>query len=95
MLVRLTDVKSGDVWVNPLYVKAVLKKGKHTEVFINYGTAFSAKTSVKVEEDPEEVALRISAAMPDSPAWQGGAAAAELTDEELAAQQAAAASTAG
>ena len=94
MLVRLTDIKTGDVWINPLYVKAVIKKSKYTEVFINYGTAFSAKQSIRVDEAAEDVALKISAAMPDSPAWQG-AAGAMVAADELAQQQAAAAAAAG
>lgn len=89
MLVKLTDIKAGDVWINPIYVKAVTQKRRHAEVHISYGGPFSSKTSVKVDQPAEEVALAISAAMPDSAQYI--AAVAQQEEDEQARQQAAAA----
>lgn len=84
MLVKLTDIKGKEVWINPLYVKAVASKGNDgAEVFVTYGSAWSQVTSIKVKAPAADVAAAISAAMPDAAAYM----AAVATDEELRMQQ--------
>lgn len=84
MLVKLTDTKNREVWINPLYVKAVQSKGNEgAEVFITYGSAWSQVTSIKVKAPAADVAMSISAAMPDSAAYMS----AVTSEEELRLQQ--------
>lgn len=87
MLVRLTDTKGKDFWVNPMYVKAVVPlKGSGCEVFVSFGNVWSTIRSIKTEQPAEEVAGWISAAMPGS-AGVAGYYAAAITEEELVQQQ--------
>jgi hypothetical protein len=91
VLVRITDRKGNDCWINPLYVKAIRphKKG-YCEVvgpFSQYGG------SIKTDESAESLADRLSVSMPDSPAWKAMAGQA-VADEEDDASGGAATSTA-
>lgn len=62
MLVKLTDHKGKDVWINPLYVKSLsIKKPGETQVEVS---GWSLK--MRVRQDIEELALTINAAMPES-----------------------------
>jgi len=84
MLIKLTDIKGRDVWINPLYVKAVTSRGKEgAEVFVTYGSVWSQVTSIKVKAPAEDVAAAISAAMPDAAAYM----AALDSEEEYRRQQ--------
>lgn len=89
MLVKLIDIKGQEIWVNPVYVKAVRpsKKGV-TEVFISFGSQWAAQTSVKVKANADEVAEAISAAMPIS-MIEAAAASEQAQDEAEATQRAA------
>jgi hypothetical protein len=89
MLVKLTDIKGKDIWVNPIYVKAVTQSKRDvTEVYIAYGSPWGAVHSVKVRGAPEEVAEAISAAMPIS-MFEAAAAAGEQEQAQAQAHQAA------
>jgi len=80
MLVKITDIKGKDHWINPLYVKSVRSNRKgQTEV---HGSVSYMGSILKTEEPAEALADRISVAMPDSPAWQAATAAANMTDEQ-------------
>ena len=90
MLVRITDIKDKDHWINPLYVKSIRSNRKgQTEII---GSISQMGSMIKTNESAESVADRISVAMPDSPAWQAATGAAVLSDEQ---QRAAAAAAAG
>ncbi|MEO1129407.1 MAG: hypothetical protein AAFX05_06825 [Planctomycetota bacterium] len=90
MLVKFTDVKGKDLWINPLYVKAIAE-GKHgvTDIYITYGSVWGQQSVLKVKLPADEVAFQISAAMP--------AAAAEMAAITVAQDEAqtGAASTGG
>lgn len=88
MLVKLTDHKGKDFWVNPMYVKAVAAaKGGGAEVYITFGTTWSQTQVIKTEAGPEEVAGWISAAMPEGSGVSAYYAAAGAAEEEAARQQ--------
>jgi hypothetical protein len=90
MLVKVTDLKGKDHWINPLYVKCIRsdRKGR-TEII---GSISTMGSLIRTEEPADSLADRISVAMPDSPAWQAATAAANMTEEQ---QQAAAVAAAG
>lgn len=68
MLVQITDHKGKEYWINPLYVRMVTPKGEdQCEI---QGLATSLGTHIRVKAPAADVAAQISAAMPDSPAWQ-------------------------
>jgi len=92
MLVKFTDVKGKDVWINPLYVKAIAE-GKRgvTEIYITYGSVWSPQSVLKVDMPAEEAAMHISAAMPDAAEM----AAIAATEEEQQSSQTSATSSAG
>ena len=77
MLVQLIDHKGKEWWVNPLYVKMVVPKGPESCEVHGVTTALGSPLRIKAPAD--EVAAALSAAMPDSPAWQ--AVAAKTSDE--------------
>ncbi|MEL6740069.1 MAG: hypothetical protein AAFP26_05380 [Planctomycetota bacterium] len=82
MLVRFTDHKGKDRYINPIYVKSLgVKNDTETEIEIS---GWSLKLRVKRPMD--EVATMISAAMPDA-----AAAIAAMESEQQAAQNQAAA----
>lgn len=88
MLVKLTDVKGRDYWINPMYVKAVsAAKGGGAEVYITFGTVWSSTQVIKTEASPEDVAGWISAAMPEGTGVAAYYAAAGTSEEEAARQQ--------
>lgn len=88
MLVKLTDIKGRDYWINPMYVKAVAAaKGGGAEVYITFGTTWSQTQVIKTEASPEEVAGWISAAMPEGSGVSAYYAAAGAAEEEVARQQ--------
>ncbi len=65
MLVKLIDIKGNEVWLNPVYVKAVTsnrKKG-YTEVHCSAFGAWSTST-VKVNASADDVAAALTEAMP-------------------------------
>lgn len=62
MLVKLTDHKGKERWLNPIYVKSLLAKGPgETEVEVS---GWSSK--MRIRQNAEDVALAINAAMPDA-----------------------------
>lgn len=88
MLVKITDTKGRDFWINPMYVKAVSSaKGRGAEVYITFGTVWSSTQVIKTEASPEEVAGWISAAMPEGTGVAAYYAAAGAAEEEVARQQ--------
>ncbi len=90
MLVKLTDIKKRDIWINPLYVRAIIAtKGGVAEVHGTFGGTWTGRV-IKVRDDARALADRISVAMPESAAL----IAAVQADEELRQQQAAAAASA-
>ncbi|MCC6285162.1 MAG: hypothetical protein IT439_07670 [Phycisphaerales bacterium] len=80
MLVKFTDVKDVNYWVNPLHVKMLREKKGLTEIFIVYNPGWAAP-SFKVKQSAEEVAALLDAAMPD-------AGALVPDDDQAAAKQA-------
>lgn len=77
MLVKLTDHKGKDRYINPLYVKSMAPKGdKETEIEIS-GWSFKLRIAAPMDE----VAAYVSAAMPDA-----AAALAAIESEEQARQ---------
>lgn len=95
MLIKLTDINKKDVWVNPLYVKAVRAEKGIVKVFITFGTAWSREEVVKVLGDPQAVADLINAGMPETPAILAAAGISTEMDEEDRRRQAAAAAASG
>ncbi len=96
MLVKLTDIKGREIWVNPVYVKAVTQSKRGvTEVFINFGSQWSSNHSIKVRANVDEVAEMISAAMPISMFEAAAAASDQERMQDQARQAAAATATAG
>jgi len=86
MLVRLTNIKGQDIWINPIHVKAVYAKSKHTEVVIPLNPTMG-HSIVKVTGSVQEVVTAINLGMPeilsslppeDEPGLGGGAGAAAL-----------------
>ncbi len=92
MLIKVVDIKNNDTWINPLYVKSVSAKKGTTLLRGSFGGSMNAYL-IKTREDPQQLADRVSSAMPDSPAWGATAANALLTEEQQ--RQAAAAASAG
>ncbi|MFU8828428.1 MAG: hypothetical protein ACNA8P_03235 [Phycisphaerales bacterium] len=89
MLVKITDLKGKDHWINPLYVKCIrANKRGETEII---GSISTMGSMLKTQEPAESLADRISIAMPDSPAWQAATAASEQIDEQQRAATVAAA----
>lgn len=64
MLVRLTDTRGRDVWINPIYVRAVRSKSKHIEIIIRYSSAMGSSL-LKVNGSVEEVVEAINVGMPE------------------------------
>ncbi len=88
MLVKLTDTKGKEYWVNPIYVKAVVPvKGGGAEVFVSFGNVWSTTRSIKVEAAAEEVAGWLGAAMPTGSGVMGYYAGAIACEEEIVRQQ--------
>lgn len=84
MLIKLTDIKGRDVWINPAYVKGVFQKSKEiTEVYVRWGAGLSVSDVLKVRARADDVAAAISAAMPDAAAY----IAALESEEEYRRQQ--------
>ena len=92
MLIKVIDIKKNNIWINPLYVKSVASKKGTTYLRGSFGGYMNADF-IKTHEDPQELADRISAAMPDSPAW--GAATSALLSEQQQQQTTTAAAAAG
>ncbi len=84
MLVKLTTTKGLDVWINPVFVKAIQQKSAEvTEVYIRWGAGMSVSDVLKVRAKADDVAAAVSAAMPDAAAY----IAAMDTEEEYRRQQ--------
>jgi len=70
MLIKLTDIKGRDIWINPAYVKGVFQKSKEVaEVYVRWGSGLSVSDVLKVRARADDVAAGISAAMPDAAAY--------------------------
>lgn len=83
MFVQLTDTRGKEHWVNPLYVRYIAPKGvDRCEIYGSFGTF---GTPIRVKGSAAEVAALISSAMPDSPAWQTLASAADAEAQQAAA----------
>ncbi len=88
MLVKLTDTKGKEYWVNPIYVKAVAPvKGGGAEVFVSFGNVWSTTRSIKVGAPAEDVAGWLGAAMPAGSGVMGYYAGAVTCEEEEMARQ--------
>lgn len=71
MLIRLTDTKGNDVWVNPAYVRYVRRHGAHTEVMVQVTSKWGVPGPLQTDMSPEQVVEILNAAMPGfaHPAW--------------------------
>ncbi len=72
MLVDLVTKDGQTVWINPVHVKIVQSKtgvfgGKKGTEIIYHGTGGMAGGSIIVQGEPDEVAMRLNAAMPEWP----------------------------
>lgn len=85
MLVKFTDSKGKEVWVNPIHVKLIEQRRQTTIIVLGPGATASGGSSIKVREPIDLVAEILNAAMPDmayvpddaaSSGVHGGAAAA-------------------
>mgnify|MGYP001182300799 FL=1 len=93
MLVKMIDIKGKEVWLNPVYVKAVsanTRKG-YTEVYCSSFGSFGTST-IKVNAPADEVAAALSEAMPGAVPY---AVLMGEEEEQRKRQQAAAAAAAG
>ncbi|MEM8834508.1 MAG: hypothetical protein AAGD00_01685 [Planctomycetota bacterium] len=88
MLIKVTDTKNREFFINPLYVKALREK-KPGLVEIS-GVTTQWGTALVVQEDMQALADRLSVAMPDSPAMSAVLAAIRDQEEQAAAAAAAA-----
>lgn len=89
MLVKITDRKGKDHFINPLYVKTV--KAKNDEITEVWGSFLAMGSRLQTNESVESVVDRISLAL----AALGVSSMAAVTAEQDAQQQAAAAAAAG
>jgi len=69
MLVKFTDIKGAEVWINPVHVKVVRETKKGTEILMVVGNPSGlgggGAWSVKTETPVDEAAAMLNAAMPD------------------------------
>lgn len=89
MLIKLTDIKGQEFWINPIHVKGITrKKDGPSEVHIHLGSSSWGVpiNSIKVNAEAQALADLISAAMPSA----ADMAAAIALDEQFQQQQAAA-----
>ncbi|TVQ60285.1 MAG: hypothetical protein EA379_08350 [Phycisphaerales bacterium] len=63
MLVRFTTNKGEDVWVNPIYVRLLTRKRKHTEIVMSQ-SSLSTHGVVRIDAPMEDVAALLNDAMP-------------------------------
>ncbi len=88
MLLKLTDHKGKERWLNPIYVKSLRARGpSDTEVEISGWTV-----KLRVRQPADELALAINAAMPDAADF---IAAHESEQAAAAARQAASSAATG
>jgi hypothetical protein len=71
MFVRVIDHRGKEHWVNPLFVRHIVPKGADRCEL--YGMFGSFGTPIRARSSAAEMAKELSAAMPDSPAWQAAA----------------------
>lgn len=90
MLVKLTDTKGQDYWINPLYVRGLIQRKRDlTEVHIVLNASpWSGINSIKVPMPADELAGVISAAMPDAADYLAAAEAEGDQERQAAAQRA-------
>ena len=63
MLVRFETTKGDEIWVNPLYVRVLVRKRKHTEIVMSQST-LSTHGVVRVDAPMDDVATLLNDAMP-------------------------------
>lgn len=63
MLVKLTDTRGRESWINPVYVRALREKSGVTEVCIQIPGTLG--NGIRVPKPMDEVAMAINVAMPD------------------------------
>lgn len=86
MLIKLTDRRGKVRWLNPIYVKSLLRKGDNdTEIDVS-GIA----SNIRVPIAAEEVAAMIDAAMPDGAMMAAVAASEAEANEQQSTSNAAA-----
>jgi len=90
MLIRLTDTKGRDHWLNPLYIRSIEPKGSQCEVRLSFNIGMSS--SIKVNEPAEQVADLVSAGLMS--VGSGAAMGAMVNDQHMQQQQQAAAAAA-
>jgi len=89
MLVKITDTKGRDYWINPIYVRAVTPgKGRGSEVRVGFSVGLGGSV-IKTDAPPEDVARAIDEAMPDSAAGYYAAAVDQQAEDDEATRQAA------
>jgi len=88
VLVRITDKKGKDQFVNPLYIKMI--KAKNERITEVWGSFSSMNPRIQTEEDVESLSDRVSVALTSI----GGAGIAGVVSEQES-QQAAASGSAG
>lgn len=92
MLVKLTDTKGRDYWVNPIFVRMIIPKGDQCEVRLSFNVGMS--TSVRINQPAEQFADTVSSALA-SFGYAAAAMAAMENEHYQQQQQAAAAAAAG
>lgn len=63
MLVKFTDTKGVDTWVNAAHVKGLREKRGVTEIFVTINPTWG-QNSIKVRQPAAEIAELLNAAMP-------------------------------
>ncbi|HBS28881.1 MAG TPA: hypothetical protein DEB06_05405 [Phycisphaerales bacterium] len=87
MLVRLTDTKGRDHWINPIYIRAVDPRGLQAEVRLGFTIGMSS--TLKIDQPAEQVAEAVSAALGAIGAGAAGIVAQLEAEAEAARQHAA------
>jgi len=66
MLVKLTDAKGNEVWINPIHVKLIREKRGKSEIHMAVGSAWgAAPATLKIRVPAEELVAVLNAGMPD------------------------------
>lgn len=83
MLIRLTDTKGRDHWLNPLYIRSVEPRGVQCEVRLSFNIGMSS--TIKINEPAEQVAETVSAGLMSIGA--GAAMSAVVSEQHFQQQQ--------
>lgn len=91
MLLKITDNKGQDYWINPLYVRGLIQRKRDlTEVHIVLNVSpWSGISCLKVPMAADQLASMIDAAMPEAAGFLAAAEADADAERQAAAQRAA------